>query len=107
LSVYQYSKATNFGFSQICNAHTPVQAYDPDVSAPQTLVSAADEAEVRGFLFGFLQLLSKLAPSCGLSKYATMHPHMHHVLSSLCRLRQMQFARTLAPMEQKGFTIIL
>lgn len=42
------------------------QVYNQAASDSQTLVSAADEAEVRGYLFGFLQLLSQRASSCGL-----------------------------------------
>ena len=50
-----------------CNCS--MQVYQHDVSASGTILAAADEAEVRGCIFGFLQFVNSVTRQCGLSEY--------------------------------------
>lgn len=38
-------------------------------TAVEDLIAPADEAETRGYVFGFLQLLNSVSSECGLSGY--------------------------------------
>lgn len=49
-----------------CNAC--IQVYDPTGDS-EDLIAPADEAEVRGYIFGFLHLLNSVSSQCGLCEY--------------------------------------
>lgn len=58
-----------------CNAG--IQVYHPAGESDE-LKSPADEAEVRGYVFGFLQLLNHVSSQCGLGEYhLPMVPKLH------------------------------
>lgn len=54
-----------------------------NLSAQQLLHTAADESEVRGYIYRLLEPLSYLAPDLGLGKFARAHEITHHTWSTL------------------------
>ncbi len=85
MKVCWYSDAINAGCSEICDAQfcfVQVSEHkiseDGNLSTCQTVRTAADESEVQGYIFRFLEPLSNLAPELGLGESAKVHTVMHH-----------------------------
>ena len=71
--MFWYSAANDARCSEVCDAHfcvVQVSKYkvseDGNLSTCQTVKTAADESEVRGYIFRFLEPLSHLASELGL-----------------------------------------
>ena len=97
MKVRWYSDAINAGCCEICDARTcfvQVSKYkiseDGNLSTRQTVRTAADESEVRGYIFRFLEPLSDLAPELGLGEFAMesrtigVTHHCESVLTQVC-----------------------
>ncbi len=85
MKVCWYSDVINAGCSEICDAQfcfVQVSKHkiseEGNLSTCQTVRTAADESEVRGYIFRFLEPLSNLAPELGLGESAKVHTVMHH-----------------------------
>lgn len=85
MKVCWHSDAINAGCSGICDAQfcfVQVSGHelseDGNLSAFETVHTTADEPEVRGYIFRFLEPLSNLAPKLGLGESAKVHKVMHH-----------------------------
>ena len=91
MKVCCYSDTSNAGFNEVFGAHicipqisNHVLAKDGNLSACQTVHSAADESEVRGYIYRVLEPLSNLAPMPGLHESANLVMHNTEYTSRKC-----------------------
>ena len=54
----------------------------------EDLESPADEADVRGYVFGFLQLLNSVSSQCGLGEYQKRLAHASHQVALIFSCHQ-------------------